>query len=243
METDESIDCATSAEAFCPTPAGCGDKGLAEVGDSAAEDELEGLKAAIVRVPRHRGLFLRLLGFCHNRKELGDVEREVASYPEFAAAAQTPYHLIMTMVDHGGLRWIELDVQGVEITAERKEGLTEDEADDLIDHFAVQTTDLGEKAEAELAPEKRMRSIFSMVPARMTAFLDVIDFCNVPRTFKEVDALLRGSEALRAGVLAGQQPLQSSYYLDMLERAGGLVWKDGWKATEEGTRLVKALRA
>lgn len=243
METDGSIKRPAIEEAACSTLASHGEKTLAEVGDIAAKEELDGLMAAIVRVPRHRELFLRLLGFCYDRKELGDVEREVASYPEFAVAAQTPYHLIMTMVEHGGLRWIEIDAQGAEVSDERKEGLTEDEIDDLIDHFAVQTTGLGKRAEAELAPEKRLKSLFSAVPARLTAFLDVIDYCNVPRAFKEVDALLRGSDALRAGVLAGQQPLQSSYYLDMLERAGGLVWKDGWKATGEGVRLAKALRA
>lgn len=206
-------------------------------------DALDDLKAAIVRVPRHRELFVRMLGFCRKRRVLGDVEREIASYPEFSAAAQTPYHLIMTMVNRGGLRWIELDASGIEISEERKEGLSEDEIDDLIDAFAVQTTDIGRQAEEELSPNKRLSQLFSAVPARLTGFLDVIDFCDVPRTFREVDALLRGTEALQAGVLTSQQPLQSSYYLDMLERAGGLVWKDGWKATREGARLAKAMRA
>ena len=198
-------------------------------------DALDNLKAAIVRVPRHRELFVRMLGFCQ--------KREVASYPEFSAAAQTPYHLIMTMVNCGGLRWIELDASGIEMSEERKEGLSEDEIDDLIDAFAVQTTDIGRQAEEELSPNKRLSQLFSAVPTRLTGFLDVIDFCDVPRTFREVDALLRDTEALQAGVLTGQQPLQSSYYLDMLERAGGLVWKDGWEATREGARLAKAMRA
>lgn len=81
------------------------------------------------------------------------------------------------------------------------------------------------------------------VPQRLGAYLDVIDFCTIPRSYKEVDTLLRAGDALRASVASNSQPLQPSFFLDMLERNGGLVWKDGWIATGKGKELAKTLRA
>lgn len=207
------------------------------------EDAKARLKAVVEQVPRHRGMFIRLLTFCKQRRTLEEAETQIASYPEYPQAAQSPYHLIMTMVNEGGLRWIELDAQGQELTDERKAGLTEDEIDDIIDVFAVQTTEIGEDVAQELSPESRLRALFDKVPQRLGAYLDVIDFCTIPRSYKEVDTLLRVGDALRASVASNSQPLQPSFFLDMLERNGGLVWKDGWIATGKGKELAKTLRA
>lgn len=222
------------AHADAPVPA------CVEEDSQAAEERL---RQAVLRVPRHREIFLRLLSFCETRRTLAQAEDEVGSYPEFSQAAQSPYHLIMTMVDEGGLRWMALDVQGGELTRERTEGLSEDEVDDLTDTFAVETTEVGKRVRAHLAPEARLRELFASVPQRLGAYLDVIDFCAVPRSYKEVDALLRAGDALRTGVSAQSQPLQPSFYLDMLERSGGLVWNEGWIATGKGSELAKTLRA
>lgn len=60
------------------------------------------LKAVVEQVPRHREMFIRLLTFCKQRRTLEEAETQIASYPEYPQAAQSPYHLIMTMVNEGG---------------------------------------------------------------------------------------------------------------------------------------------
>lgn len=81
--------------------------------------------------------------FCKQRRTLEETETQIASYPEYPQAAQSPYHLIMTMVNEGGLRWIELDAQGQELTDERKAGLSEVEIVTLST-FCSSATEIGD---------------------------------------------------------------------------------------------------
>ena len=92
-----------------------------------------------------------------------------------------------------------------------------------------------------MAPERRLRDLFDKAPGRLSTYLDIIDFCGEPQTFKAIEALVHQTDA---GALIGAsgQPLQPSYFVDMLERSGGLVWDKGWKATGKGSALAKQLR-
>ncbi len=56
----------------------------------------------------------------------------------FSLTAQTPFRLIANVVDNGGIHWYEVDAQGDEITEERRANLTDDEADDLVEGFALE---------------------------------------------------------------------------------------------------------
>ena len=49
-----------------------------------------------------------------------------------------PFRLIANVVDNGGIHWYEVDAQGDEITEERRANLTDDEADDLVEGFALE---------------------------------------------------------------------------------------------------------
>ncbi len=77
---------------------------------------------------------------------------------------------------------------------------------------------------------------------RLSTYLDIIDFCGEPQNVQGH----RGARPTKPtpGLLSARrgQPLQPSYVVDMLERSGGLVWGKGWKATGEGSALVKQLR-
>lgn len=206
--------------------------------DLTFEEAVERLSAAVRLTPRFREIYLKLLDFCRERRGLAEAEREVEGYPEYPYAAQPAYMLIRTMVDKGGLEWLEIAHDGSLVAPEDKEGLAEDEVDDLIAEFAVKTTPVGEQVCEEMSPERRLNDLLEKVPQRAGTYLDVMEFCSEPRTYKEVHDLLQGRDVLKLTANSDNQPLQPSFFLDMLERSGGLVWKDGWTVTEKGKALL-----
>lgn len=213
----------------------------AQIEPSEAPSNIEALLNLMKRNPLQREIYLQIIDFCETRRALAEAEAMVAACPGFALTAQTPFRLIANVVDNGGIHWYEVDAEGNEITEERKAGLTPDEADDLVAGFALETSDDGREAYKRMAPERRLRDLFGQVPQRLGAYLDIIDFCSEPRSFKAVEALVRSFNP-EAMVSSGAQKLQPSYFVDMLERSGGLVWDKGWRATRKGSELAKQMR-
>ncbi len=203
--------------------------------DLTFEEAVAKLQGTVTASPQHREIYLSLLEFCVERRSLEEAETFVEGLPEFSSAAQPPYRLVRTMVDASGLAWIELSESGGVVLPGDKAGLTEDEVDDLVASFAVETTPVGEQVRDELSPERRMKKLLDEVPGRLGTYRNVMEFCREPRTYQEVHDLL-GSAPSVAGV--DGQPLQPSFFLDMLERAGGLKWNNGWKATKGGVELL-----
>ena len=215
--------------------------------DASAEATFEEAVAALTetvnRAPLHREIFLKLLAFCTTQRTLAEAEEAARACPEFSSVAQSPYRLIRTLVHAGGLYWLELDETGRPLTPQAKAGLTPDEIEDATFAYAVVTTPVGEQvADGDLAPEKRLQRLFDLVPQRLTTYLDLMDFCREQRTFKEIEALLRTRPAAAFASTTSSQPLQPSFFVDALERSGGLAWNDGWKITERGMKVLQQLR-
>ncbi len=207
----------------------------ASIADTHSEvcEAVEALLDLMKRNPLQREIYLQVIEFCETRRALAEAEAMVASCPGFSLTAQTPFRLIANVVDNGGIHWYEVDAAGSVITEERKAGLTDDEADDLVEGFALETSDAGRKACELMAPERRLRDLFDQAPQRLGTYLDIIDLCSEPQSFKAIETLVRNSGAELVSASSGR-PLQPSYFVDMLERCGGLVWDKGWKATGRG---------
>ena len=75
-------------------------------------------------------------------------------------------------------------------TEERRANLTDDEADDLVEGFALEASDAGREVLECMAPERRLRDLFDKAPGRLSTYLDIIDFCGEPQTFKAIEALV-----------------------------------------------------
>lgn len=228
------------------TAPGAADSPSAPEADATAEATFEEAVAALTetvnRAPLHREVFLKLLSFCTTQRPLAEAEDAARACPEFSSVAQSPYRLIRTLVHAGGLYWLELDESGCPLTPVAKEGLSPDEIEDATFSYAVVTTPVGEQVADDLAPEKRLRHLFDLVPQRLTTYLDLMDFCRDRRTFKEIEALLRTRPAAAFASTSSSQPLQPSFFVDALERSGGLAWNNGWKITERGMKILQELR-
>lgn len=204
----------------------------------------EHLSDVIDNRPLARELMRRTLGACLERRSYAQVEQEIRGYPEFPCAAMTPYQVISALVGAEGLRKVELDEQGEEVLPEMKAGLTDDEADDLVASYALETTDLGRIAYEDTAPELRLADLFACFADRRDIFAELMSFCEEePRSYRDIEALFAGRDFSGIATLnpAPGAALQPSVFVDGLERAGGLVWRDGWRLTNAGAALLDAL--
>ena len=204
---------------------------------------LAGLDALLRGAPLHREIYVRLLEFCKECRALTEAEDAVRSWPQARQIAQSPYRLIRNLVDEGGLDWIELDNAGVRLTAERTVGLSSEEAEDLVASYAVETTAVGADAAEAWSPQRRLDDLVANAPERSEAFAEVLALCGTPQRLASIEALLERTGFLDTLRAVNGQPLKPSYFVDALERAGGLEWDGAWRTTDAGRRLMGLLAA
>jgi hypothetical protein len=227
-----------------PLEAGAGEAGAqAEpLEDGSLEARAARVAAAVMKQPLHREILRKTLGFCQQRRALTDVEREIATYPEFKYAGQNQYRLISLLVDAGGLDRLELDDGGGVVTGEMKAGLSEDEIDDLVASYAFVTTEAGAVVFEEFDPRKRIAELLETQPEHLHAFADVLEFCTTSRTYQEIEVFLQDAGLGWSGTESDEGAVHPSYFVSTLERVGGLVWKDGWLLSDEGRALLESIR-
>lgn len=201
------------------------------------EERLDRLRKVVKRQPLHREILFRLLERAEMRVTLKELEDYAASLPSFREATQPQYYLIQYLVEGGGLTEIELTTEGEVVTAEDKEGLTEDEIDDLVATLAYETTFTGRQLVREMQPSARMTALTREYPGWDEALLATLDFLREKHSLLEVDAFLRTiSRPPQADTR-----LQPSAFIDRLEKAGTIAWQGGWMVTDEGRRFVEAI--
>ena len=135
----------------------------------------------------------KTLAFCQQPHEFTEVEDFIAQTDEFVYShiMQTPFAMIQMLVDAGGLAQTPLDSEGSPIADKQLANLSEDEADDLISTYRIQTTDAGVETVRLLAPERRIEAQLSLRPHRRDTYFAVLDFCMQPRKFPEIEALFK----------------------------------------------------
>jgi hypothetical protein len=215
---------------------------LTDLDELTLEQKVDKVIQAVIQQPLNREVLYKILKHCKQRRILQELEQHIATYPEFAQALQPQYYLIMWLVDEGGLTLYELDINKAEVTPEQKQGLTEDEIDDLVEYMAFETTEAGEIAVDLLDPKHRLIELLEIVPEWYDTYVEILGFLEQRRPFAEIDSLLRDRETLFIGRKPGDRPMQPSVFIDKLEAAGGISWQDGWMITSEGKELLETIR-
>ena len=233
----ETVEC-VSASSIEPPEEGV------ETTPLSLEEQAEVLREAMMRNPRLREIEYRILGLCRVQQNLRDLEEEIGRMPEFKHCGQNQYRILVYLEIAGGLDRFSIDADGSVVTDEMTEGLTADEIDDLVVDYAFRTTEAGRVVYDEMSPERRLEDLLQHIPGRSATYCEVLEFCQEPRAFKEIDALLRDRDILRAGSLNPMTkiPLQPSVFVDNLERNGGIVWDGAWKITEGGRKYLEMLK-
>ncbi len=90
-----------------------------------------------------------------------------------------------------------------------------------------------------LVPERRIEAQLSLRPHRRDTYFAVLDFCMQPRKFRKSRRFSRTLPACRKT----SWPiiwLSPDFYVDKLDKAGALVWRGAWVATDAGKRMLQA---
>lgn len=61
-----------------------------------------------------------------------------------------------------------------------------------------------------------------------------------PRKFPEIEALFKNVPGLSQDIVADHHKLSPDFYVDKLDKAGALVWRGAWVATDAGKRMLQA---
>lgn len=216
--------------------------GVEEV-PTTEEEKLAKLNACVTRHPLNREVFYKTLRYCAEERSLRDVEEQIATFPEFSRCTMNQYYIVKSLVEAYGLELVERTERGEIITPAMKEGKTEDEIDDMVQSLNYRTTSVGNRLVAERAPGVRLESLLEWEPVRRDAYLRLLDYIDQePRTYPQVESLLKGNPVLQTIIDGRLETVQPSVLLDKLERAGVLVWNGAWQTTEEGRRYRESNR-
>ena len=195
------------------------------------EEKLAALNRTVMRHPLNREILYKTLAFCETERPLREAEDFIAALPQFNLATQNQYYLLTSLVRAYGLELVERDEAGEPVTAAQKEGLTEDEVDDLVAAISFKTTEVGAYFVEYNRPQARLVDLLSLDPGRADTYRELLE-----------DAFLDGRPALQTVIDGRPETMQPSVFVDKLERAGALVWKDGWTLTEEGREFLEDLK-
>ena len=195
---------------------------LPDAAELTFEEKLAELNRTVMRHPLNREILYKTLAFCAEERPLREAEDFIAALPQFERATQNQFYMLMSLVRSYGLDMIERDEDGNRVLPEQKEGLSEDEVDDLVAEISFKSTDVGERTDT---------------------YIDLLEFVEAaPRPYGQIEELLLGRPALQTVIDGRVETMQPSVFVDKLERAGALVWKEGWTLTEEGREFLEDLK-
>ena len=181
----------------------------------------------------------KTIEFCAERRGFSDVETAMDAFPEFRYADQSQASIIGILVNAGAIEQFELDAQGKVIPVERLRAMTEDERDDAVCAFALQSTRAGLHAIEGMEPETKLAKLFDEHPERHDAYRKILQLCKTPRTFEEVSKSLDPNPTFASENDLSTLPVYPSALLGKLEAAGGIVWDEAWVTTEAGAACLR----
>lgn len=204
----------------------------------AAEQALGPIEQAellIRREPAKRDLFLAALAVCERQEtQRFALEERMGAIPQATTMFQSLGTLVDALVREGLL---------AETLSEPEfDPDTEEERVDMA-RATYTITEKGAEVLHRLSPQARLAALFANEPENAAGFIALLRFCNEEkRTKAQIDEKL-----MPLCASAGQKRhvsgvgLYPSYFTDCLQSAGGLVWSNGWTATEEGVAFLGGL--
>lgn len=198
------------------------------------EGTLDELARALAKHPLHREIYRKTLLYCRAPRILEQIEYEIASFPEFKSATQNQVHFLKVLVELGALEQIGLDECGEVVPEPHKGDSAEDRLDELVVDWMFMITDLGEQYVEVNSVERRIGDLFAEKTELVPLYEAILNYCDSPRSYKEIADCIQeqaASSVRLADLVAGLEP---SVFVSSLEKAGGLVWDEGWVVTPEG---------
>ena len=125
----------------------------------------------------------------------------------------------------------------------RRAQLGEDEFDDLLATESLVSTEAGRRLLELAAPQRRMGLLLESEPERAATYVEVLEFIRDRHpAYGDIKALLAGRDILHAYLDGRWADIQPSVFVDKLESAGMILWRDGWELTEEGALALQRIK-
>ncbi|MCI8468976.1 MAG: hypothetical protein HFJ75_05755 [Eggerthellaceae bacterium] len=185
-----------------------------------------------------------LVRFCDRERSFAEAVEHLAAGPWPKTFVAQPDAFASLLCDHGLLS-LHVYVDG-EPYAGTPDDLVDDEAvgPDAAVSYGLRATDEGRAVAAGLAPRAQLRRLIDEDPASAPAHLRVLELASAPegRSRDAIAAALRAEGLVPVDERTGLPRVFPTYYIDNLERAGGLLWESTWKTTREGRDLLEEER-
>ncbi len=164
----------------------------------------------ITAEPAYRVALFKMLEFCMSSHSATEIAERVSSFPEMQAAFHSPEILLSWMIQAGGIERMQTEQEG-----ER-----------------WKTTEAGSKVLENCAPAKLLGEMFSREPLYHNSYKLILKYCETPRTTAEIDAFVEANQDLGDGMP------RAMFFIQSLEKSGGLEWVGKWHTTVFGQRLL-----
>ncbi len=116
-----------------------------------------------------------------------------------------------------------------------------DPMDSIVEWRIVTTAEGLEALEATDVHGQLRTLLADQAEHRYAAYLDVLTFCEEPRTLAEISEFLIGNPGLEIDD-RGIVNMQPNAYIGKLDKAGALVWAgEGWQTTKEALEVLETL--
>ena len=211
---------------------------MSDIPDSIVADARK--TAALVRAnAANHAVLLRILDLVQDAVDVCDLEVAIQDLPEYRTATQPPYCLVEWLQQTGAVELVDIGQDGEPVSAEKREGLSEDELDELVCGQIARITPAGRMAFAHFDSCQQAQDLFESRPFRRSAYLETLAFICEKRSLIEIDRYLRENGLL---YLENGDAIQTSSVIGKLSDIGAAVFDGGWVITAGGLKILESER-
>lgn len=168
----------------------------------------------IAAEPDCGNILYKILKYCEKERTQKEVEEAILSFPEMKNSMFSPAVFLSWLEEAGGI---------------------EGKAHEQSEQRWI-TTAAGRNAVRIQSEENRLRKLFDEESRYHDIFIQVLEFCSSPKSRIDIEFLLKENPILE------KTKVYPSFFLENLEKAGGLVWDEKWKTTQAGKDFLRLLK-
>ena len=177
------------------------------------EEVMAKVHQRIVSEPAYKTVLYKMLAFCQMAHSSMDITEEVLSYPEMKGSLQPASVLLSWLIECGGIE--EVVVAGME-----------------EQNLILRTTVAGKAVLDKENSGDKLAELLIHEHNYYGVYMQLLATCVSPKTRVEIEAMLQGDPILES------PKVYANYFIETLENAGGLEWRDKWQTTHMGIRAV-----
>lgn len=101
-------------------------------------------------------------------------------------------------------------------------------------------TDIGSELIDEYGGNKKLYELLADKPQYADVYIKMIETCNDPSgcSRSDLEQAINTLPPLMPDPATGIKAIYPQYFIDSLETAGGIVWRDSWYTTDAGRELI-----